>query len=72
MPSAAATSAEAPLRPSGAGTPSKSPIEASQSVSAAPAEASAARLRRRFGGMAQESRLTPSAPQAAAWKAGSI
>ena len=32
MPSAAATSAEAPLRPGAAGTPSNSPIEASQSA----------------------------------------
>ena len=72
MPSAAATSAEAPLRPLSAGTPSNSPIEASQSASSLFAAACAASAARSLGGMAQESRLTPSRPDAAAWKAGSM
>ena len=66
MPSGAATSAEAPLRPGGAGTPSKSPIEASQSASVRPAVARPASAVRRSGAIAQESRLTPSTPDAAA------
>ena len=66
MPRAAATSAEAPLRPGGAGTPSKSPIEASQSASAWPIAARPASAARRSGGIAQESRLTPWTPDAAA------
>ena len=63
MPSAAATSAEEPLRPRGEGTPSNSPIEASQSAKARPAEARPARAARRSGAIAQESRLTPSTPR---------
>ncbi len=39
---------------------------------ARPAEARPAKAARRSGAIAQESRLTPSAPDAAAWKAGSI
>ena len=53
MPSAAATSAEAPLRPLAAGTPSNSPIEASQSASAFSPAACAASADRSFGGIAQ-------------------
>ena len=55
-----------------AGTPSNSPIEASHSASALCPAACAASAARRLGAMAQESRLTPSRPDAAAWKAGSI
>ena len=66
MPSAAATSAEAPLRPASAGTPSNRPIEASQTPSALRPAACAARAARSSGAIAQELRLTPSRPEAAA------
>ena len=72
MPSAAATSAEAPVRPAAPGTPSNNPIEASHSASALSLAARAASAARSSGAMAQELRLTPSRPDAAAWKAGSI
>ncbi len=72
MPSAAATSAEAPVRPGSPGMPSNSPIEASHRASALCPAARAASAARRLGPIAQELRLTPSRPDAAAWNAGSI
>ena len=68
MPSAAATSANAPVRPVSPGMPSKRPIEASHTKRkrAVSLHRLPGKRGQKLVAMAQESRLTPSLPGAAA------
>ena len=71
-PHRAARSAALPVRPAGPATPSNRPMALSTTRKSASAAAAANRPSSRAGGMAQLSRFTPGAPDAAAWKAGSM